>query len=650
MEREKVGEKTMREIVNLNQDWHFTGQDGKEISVNVPHTWNNFDGQDGGNDYYRGTCHYRKNFAKPAFQAGEDRIYLEFRGVNASADVELNGKKVCHHDGGYSTFRADITDLLAEENDLRVAVDNSKNDTVYPQVADFTFYGGIYRDVLLVKVNKDHFEMDHWGGEGLKITPTVDGKDGKVRVESFHSAEGAQVCVELLDAEGKTVASGTGADLTLTISQVHLWDGLKDPYLYTAVARLERDGVVKDEVRARFGVRTFRMDPDKGFFLNGRSYPLRGVCRHQDRRDMGNAISEAEHREDMDLIREIGANTIRLAHYQHDQLFYDLCDEYGMVVWAEIPYISSHMNNGRQNTFDQMQELIVQNYNHPSIVTWGLSNEITISTKDKADMLDNHRKLNDFCHKMDPTRPTTLACYAMCGPFNKVAHISDIVSWNLYLGWYVPGLKLNDLWMSFFHWKYPKRCLGYSEYGAEAMTNLHSSKPKRGDHTEEYQAIYHEYMLECFERHPFLWATHVWNMYDFAADARDQGGEPGMNHKGLVTFDRKIKKDSFFIYKAWWSDEPFVHLCGSRYVDRPEEVTEVKVYSNQPKVALYHNGKLVGEQTGKRIFKFRVTLEGENNLEAVAGDCRDTSFIRKVDAPNPAYTLQKGKSKSQNWV
>ena len=650
MEREKVGEKTMREIVNLNQDWHFTGQDGKEISVNVPHTWNNFDGQDGGNDYYRGTCHYRKNFAKPAFQAGEDRIYLEFRGVNASADVELNGKKVCHHDGGYSTFRADITDLLAEENDLRVAVDNSKNDTVYPQVADFTFYGGIYRDVLLVKVNKDHFEMDHWGGEGLKITPTVDGKDGKVRVESFHSAEGAQVCVELLDAEGKTVASGTGADLTLTISQVHLWDGLKDPYLYTAVARLERDGVVKDEVRARFGVRTFRMDPDKGFFLNGRSYPLRGVCRHQDRRDMGNAISEAEHREDMDLIREIGANTIRLAHYQHDQLFYDLCDEYGMVVWAEIPYISSHMNNGRQNTFDQMQELIVQNYNHPSIVTWGLSNEITISTKDKADMLDNHRKLNDFCHKMDPTRPTTLACYAMCGPFNKVAHISDIVSWNLYLGWYVPGLKLNDLWMEFFHWKYPNRCLGYSEYGAEAMTNLHSSKPKRGDHTEEYQAIYHEYMLECFERHPFLWATHVWNMYDFAADARDQGGEPGMNHKGLVTFDRKIKKDSFYIYKAWWSDEPFVHLCGSRYVDRPEEVTEVKVYSNQPKVALYHNGKLVGEQTGRHVFKFKVKLEENNNLEAVAGDCRDTSYIRKVDTPNPAYTLQKGKSKSQNWV
>ncbi|MBM6937899.1 glycoside hydrolase family 2 protein [Pseudoflavonifractor phocaeensis] len=640
----------MRTIVNLNQDWHFTGRDGKEIPVNIPHTWNNFDGQDGGNDYYRGTCHYRKTFAKPAFQAGEERVYLEFRGVNASADVELNGQRVCHHDGGYSTFRADVTDLLAEQNELRLAVDNSKNDTVYPQVADFTFYGGIYRDVLLVTVNKDHFDMDYWGSEGLKITPTVDGKDGKVQVETFHSADGAKVTVELLDAAGKRVAAGAGTNVTLTIPKVHLWDGLDDPYLYTAVARLERDGAVKDEVRARFGVRTFRMDPDKGFFLNGRSYPLRGVCRHQDRRDMGNAISKAEHQEDMDLIREIGANTIRLAHYQHDQFFYDLCDEYGLVVWAEIPYISSHMNNGRQNTFDQMRELIVQNYNHPCIVTWGLSNEITISTKDKADMLDNHRKLNDFCHKMDPTRPTTLACYAMCGPFNKVAHISDIVSWNLYLGWYVPGLKLNDLWMEFFHWKYPNRCLGYSEYGAEAMTNLHSSHPKRGDHTEEYQAIYHEYMLECFERHPYLWATHVWNMYDFAADARDQGGEPGMNHKGLVTFDRKIKKDSFYIYKAWWSDEPFVHLCGSRYVDRPEAVTEVKVYSNQPKVALYQNGKLVGEQTGQRIFKFQVKLEGENNLEAVAGDCRDTSFIRKVDTPNPAYTLQKGKSKSQNWV
>ena len=239
----------------------------------------------------------------------------------------------------------------------------------------------------------------------------------------------------------------------------------------------------------------------------------------------------------------------------------------------------------------------------------------------------------------------------MCGPFNRSAHISDLVSWNLYLGWYIPGLFLNDLWISFFHLVYPKRCLGYSEYGAEGMPNLHSSKPRREDHTEEYQAHYHEYMLKCFQRHPYLWATHVWNMFDFAADARDQGGEPGMNHKGLVTFDRKIKKDSFYLYKAHWSKEPFVHICSRRYVDRPESSTTVKIYSNQPKVALYANGVLVGESSGKdHIFTFQLPLTGEVKLEAVAGDCRDSCSIRRVDTPNPAYQLRKGMNKSQNWV
>ena len=355
-------------------------------------------------------------------------------------------------------------------------------------------------------------------------------------------------------------------------------------------------------------------------------------------------------REDIRFIKEQGANTIRLAHYQHDQYFYDLCDQYGMVVWAEIPYISEHLPNGRANTVSQMKELICQNYNHPCIVCWGVSNEITISTKDKADMLDNHRELNDLCHKMDPTRLTTLACYAMCGPFNPVAHITDLVSWNLYLGWYVPGLFLNDLWMDFFHLVYPNRPLGFSEYGAEGMPNLHSAKPRRGDHTEEYQAVYHEYMLRCFDRHKWMWATHVWNMFDFAADARDQGGEPGMNHKGLVTFDRKTKKDSFYLYKAWWSEENFVHICSKRFTDRTESEIEVKVYSNQKSVALYCNGKKLSEQTGEHVFRFRVPLTGSIEVKAVAGDSIDTASFRHVDTPNPSYKLVKTKSKSANWV
>lgn len=639
----------MREITKIMKGWEFTGPDGTTTTVDLPHTWNARDGQDGGNDYWRGTCIYRTRFAAPQFNTVSHQVWIQFDGVNASAHVVLNGSPVCNHDGGYSTFRANITELLRDENELTVEVDNSKNDRVYPQKADFTFYGGIYRDVSLMVVSKNHFTLDYFGGPGIRITPTVQGADASVQVTTWHDGEG-EVSIELLDAAGNTVATGKGPDITLTIFNAHLWNGVKDPYLYSCKARLVVNGTVEDETTTRFGVRSFKVDPKKGFFLNGKSYPLHGVSRHQDRKGLGNAITREMHDEDMALIKEIGANTIRLAHYQHDQYFYDLCDEVGMVVWAEIPYISEHMPNGRENTISQMKELIIQNYNHPCIVCWGVSNEITISTKDKKDMLDNHRQLNDLCHEMDKTRLTTLACYAMCGPFNRSAHITDMVSWNLYLGWYVPGFILNDLWMGFFHLCFPNRPFGYSEYGAEGMPNLHSTHPHRGDHTEEYQAKYHEYMLRCFKRHPWMWATHVWNMFDFAADARDQGGEPGMNHKGLVTFDRKTKKDSFYLYKAWWSDEAFVHICSKRFVERTGSTATVKVYSNQSTVALYVNGNKVGEQTGEHVFTFKVPLNGELHIQAVAGDRTDESVIRHVDTPNPEYKLHKTKSKSANWV
>lgn len=639
----------MREITKIMKGWEFTGPDGTTTTVDLPHTWNARDGQDGGNDYWRGTCIYRTRFAAPQFNTASQQVWIQFDGVNASAHVVLNGSPVCNHDGGYSTFRANITELLRDENELTVEVDNSKNDRVYPQKADFTFYGGIYRDVSLMVVSKNHFTLDYFGGPGIRITPTVQGADASVQVTTWHDGEG-EVSIELLDAAGNTVATGKGPDITLTIFNAHLWNGVKDPYLYSCKARLVVNGTVEDETTTRFGVRSFKVDPKKGFFLNGKSYPLHGVSRHQDRKGLGNAITREMHDEDMALIKEIGANTIRLAHYQHDQYFYDLCDEVGMVVWAEIPYISEHMPNGRENTISQMKELIIQNYNHPCIVCWGVSNEITISTKDKKDMLDNHRQLNDLCHEMDKTRLTTLACYAMCGPFNRSAHITDMVSWNLYLGWYVPGFILNDLWMGFFHLCFPNRPFGYSEYGAEGMPNLHSTHPHRGDHTEEYQAKYHEYMLRCFKRHPWMWATHVWNMFDFAADARDQGGEPGMNHKGLVTFDRKTKKDSFYLYKAWWSDEAFVHICSKRFVERTGSTATVKVYSNQNTVALYVNGNKVGEQTGEHVFTFKVPLNGELHIQAVAGDRTDESVIRHVDTPNPEYKLHKTKSKSANWV
>ena len=639
----------MRNIHLLNDDWIFTYFNESTTKVNIPHTWNNIDGQDGGDDYRRGTCVYEKDFLSPEYSENQC-VYLEFAGVNASAKVILNDNEIMTHDGGYSTFRCDITDYLKKQNHLTVYVDNSVNDKVYPQKADFTFYGGIYRDVRLIVLNKQHFCMDYFGGSGLAVSATPDGKDADVWVRAWHNADKATVNIKIFDDLGVEIASSTGDDTHIKIYDVHLWQGIENPYLYTCEAELTVDGIVTDKVKTNFGVRSYYVDAQKGFFLNGKPYVLRGVCRHQDRKGLGNALSPEHHEQDIDMIREVGANTIRLAHYQHDQYFYDLCDKYGFVVWAEIPYISEHMPNGRDNTISQMKELIIQNYNHASICFWGLSNEITISTKDKKDMLDNHRVLNDLVHEMDPGRPTTLACYAVCGPFNKVAHISDVVSWNLYLGWYTPFLWLNDLWVDFFHFVYPNRALGYSEYGCEAMTNLHSSHPRRGDQTEEYQCVYHEYLLRFFEKRPFMWATHLWNMFDFAADARNQGGEPGMNHKGLVTFDREIKKDSFYLYKAYWSTEPFVHICGRRYVDRTEKITKVKVYSNCDEVTLYANGEKIAEQKGKKVFNFKVAISPQTEIKAVAGDCTDTINICKVDKPNPDYKLKKDGGKGENWV
>ena len=635
----------MRTVLPMMDSWCFTDLDGTQKTVNLPHTWNNLDGQDGGDDYRRGVGIYEKSFPCPEFDRENQQVYLEFAGVNSSATVTLNGHTFPQHHGGYSTFRFDVTPYLQGENHLKVEADNAPNDFVYPQKADFTFYGGIYRDVALLLVNKAHFDLDYFGGKGLAVQ--ADGT-GKVQVRTWVTA--GEVQITLLDGENNPVATGTGNDITLEIKNPHLWQGVCDPYLYTCRAELFVDGVKTDEVSTHFGVRSFSVDPQKGFFLNGKPYPLHGVSRHQDRKGLGNALTKEHHEEDMALIQEMGANTIRLAHYQHDQYFYDLCDRAGMVVWAEIPYISEHLPKGRENTVSQMRELIVQNFNHPSICVWGLSNEITISTKDKQDMLDNHRVLNDLVHRLDPSRPTVLACYAVCGPFNKVAHLSDLVSWNLYLGWYVPGLFLNDLWIDFFHFCYPNRCLGFSEYGCEGMPNLHSAHPRRGDHTEEYQAIYHEYLLKCFDKRPFLWANHIWNMFDFAADARNQGGEPGMNHKGLVTFDRKTKKDSFYLYKAWWTSQPMVHICSKGFAQRTEKQLLIKVYSNCDTVTLYANGKKIATQNGHRIFKFRLDWDGKTEIQAVAGDVSDTAVFEKVATPNPAYRLNKKTAGGGNWT
>ncbi|MDO5796248.1 MAG: glycoside hydrolase family 2 TIM barrel-domain containing protein [Eubacteriales bacterium] len=401
-------------------------------------------------------------------------------------------------------------------------------------------------------------------------------------------------------------------------------------------------------IAARFGCRSFSFDPEKGFLLNGRSYPLRGVSRHQDFLGVGNAITLQEQTLDMELIREIGANTIRLAHYQHAQEFYDLCDEYGMIVWAEIPYITEHMPNGRQNTMDQMRELITQCYNHPSIVCWGLSNEVAVHGITE-DLMQNHILLNDLCHEMDKTRPTTMAHPFMLEHESPLIQIPDIGSYNLYFGWYMGTLEQNDSFFDEYHEKYPKRIMGFSEYGADANVRFQTAHPEQGDYSEQYQCLYHESLLGTISRHPWMWATHLWNMFDFAADGRDEGGAHGLNQKGLVTFDRKIKKDAFYLYKATWNkEEPFVHICGRRYVDRTEQETEVRVYSNQHQVTLMMDGQKVDELEGETVFVFKLPISGRHTVKAVADSCQDEITVCKVDRPNKAYCLGKTGSVS-NW-
>ena len=644
----------MRQIYNFNTKWAFSKEALEAPTtmperwnwVNIPHTWNDIDGQDGGNDLYRGTAFYAKELEKMDLPKA-DRYFLEIQGANSSAIVYVNGKKLANHDGGYSTWRVDITDVLEDKNLFVFEVDNSPNDRVYPQNADFTFYGGIYRDLNIIAVSESHFDLEYYGTPGIKVTPEVVGENAKVEVEVFvkNVKENQKLVYTLKDAEGNVVAEQeTPASQTVAsfeIENVHLWHGKKDPYLYTAEVCLKSEDEVLDNVSARFGCRTFEIHPENGFILNGEEYPLRGVSRHQDRWGVGNALLKEHHDEDMDLICEVGATTIRLAHYQHDQYFYDLCDERGMVVWAEIPYISTHMPNGRENTISQMKELVAQNYNHPSIVVWGLSNEITIGGEDNPDLVENHRILNDLVHEMDKTRLTTIACVSMCSMDNEYVQIPDVVSYNHYFGWYGGDTSQNGPWFDEFHAKHPNIPIGCSEYGCEAL-NWHTSNPEQGDYTEEYQAYYHEELIKQFFTRKYMWATHVWNMFDFGADARNEGGENGQNHKGLVTFDRKYKKDSFYAYKAWLSDDPFVHICSKRYVDRVEETTKVTVYSNQPEVELFANGVSLGKQTSpEHFFYFEVPNTGETTLVAVAGECRDESFIRKVEVFNEDYRLKE---------
>lgn len=660
----------MRNIINLNKDWKFIQKDAglpnslptDWTSVDLPHTWNAVDGHDGNGSFDRGTYWYAKTFATPKQAFGGNRVFVEILAAGQQATVYVNGTEVVYHEGGYSTFRADVTDLCKEdgENLLVVACSNERKESVYPQSADFTFYGGLYRGVNIISVPDAHFDLEYYGGPGIQVTPTpcdCGGAMFDIVTYTKGSDENFTVLYSICDAEGQEVAGGCrpadDTKIKLFVPDAKKWE-IDDPYLYTVTARLQRRNETFDEVNARVGVRSFSCDPDKGFIINGKETPLRGVSRHQDMLYKGNALSKADHYHDAELIKELGANTIRLAHYQHNQYFYDACDEMGFVVWAEIPFISV-MNKdpeAHQNCISQMKELIIQNYNHPSICFWGISNEILIGGISEQ-LVENHKELNELVKELDPTRLTTIAHVSMTPIESPLHHITDVISYNHYFGWYGGKMEENGPWMDNFHKVHPDLCLGLSEYGCEGIVTYHGPNPACKDYSEEYQALYHEHMAKMLEERPWIWSSHVWNMFDFGCAARDEGGVAGRNNKGLVTMDRKTKKDSYYIYKAYWNKAPMVHICGRRYAQRAGETTEIRVYSNQPTVTLYLNGEKAEEKSAEKVFVFTVALaEGQNIVVAEAGGVKDSITLEKVEKEPEIYVLPEVNERAEgvaNW-
>lgn len=663
----------MRKVIQFNQDWKFIKQDEEQAmgiafddrnwkAVQIPHTWNAIDGANGF-AYHKGACWYRKEFTLDDSVQG-NKVYVEFEGANSITDVYLNGQHLGQHRGGYSTFRFELTEALDfnAKNILAVKVDNTVVDDVYPQMADFTFYGGIYRDVNLVIANPVHFDLMDYGSKGIYvIQEQVNEEKAALTIKSLlvnDSEENKKVrlWIDLLDAEGEKSAYATKevtleagerkkVEVPIILENPTLWNGLKNAYMYEAKVSMESFNDVIDELTIPFGVRYFEVDAEKGFFLNGEHLALHGVARHQDRKDMGWAITEKEQAEDMALIKEIGATSIRLAHYQHNQYFYDLCDQEGMVVWAEIPFISLMSKTELEgiNAKQQMIELIRQNFHHPSIMFWGIQNEIQISGE-RPELRKLVNELNVLTKKEDPTRLSTMANVMFVEDEDDYNFVTDTIGYNKYFGWYNGESGDFAGWLDGFHKKNPTVKLAISEYGAEGILQYHSTEPKIKDYSEEYHALYHETVWKIFEKRPFLWATYAWNMFDFGANIRDEGGVKGRNNKGLITYDRKIKKDAFYMYKAHWSDEKFVHITGKRFVDRADDTINIKVYSNCNQVTLCANGGETTTLTSEdRIFVFEglALKEGINEIKVFANDgnmsLQDVALFNKVDNPNESY-------------
>ena len=640
-----------RQDILLNNDWNFRFshqvQKGTGVRVDLPHTWNAQDALSGKIDYKRGIGNYEKNlFIRPEWKG--KRLFIRFEGVNNIADVFINRRHIGEHRGGYGAFIFEITGKVeyGKENSILVRVNNGEQLDIMPLVGDFNFYGGIYRDVHLLITDETCISPLDYASPGVRlIQDSVSHRYAKVRaiVDLSNGSSGNQeveLNVRLLDGQ-RVVKEGTKnvnlsgnevmqQELTFEIDQPHLWNGRQDPFLYQAEVTLFRNGQMVDRVTQPLGLRFYRIDPDKGFFLNGKHLPLQGVCRHQDRSEVGNALRPQHHEEDVALMLEMGVNAVRLAHYPQATYFYDLMDKNGIIVWAEIPFVGPGGYNDkgfvdlpafRANGKEQLKELIRQHYNHPSICVWGLFNELTELGDNPVEYI---KELNVLAHQEDTTRPTTSASNQM-GDLN---FITDAIAWNRYDGWY--GGTPADLgkWLDRMHKDHPEICIAISEYGAGAsiyhqQDSLVKTVPTSWWHPENWQTYYHIENWKTISSRPYVWGSFVWNMFDFGAAHRTEGDRPGINDKGLVTFDRKVRKDAFYFYKANWNrEEPMLYLTGKRNTVRTQRLQTIAAFTNLSGAELFVNGKSYGKAIpdSYAILEWKnVELEpGENEIKVVS--------------------------------
>jgi beta-galactosidase len=645
-----------REEIPFNDEWNFQGQSVSGLSIDqsisLPHSWNTLDAQKG-IQYYRGTGKYVKRFDAAKSWSGR-RVFIRFEGVNITAKLVMNGHDIGEHKGGYAAFSFELTDHLLYDqiNSLEITVSNEVNLEVIPLVGDFNNYGGIYRPVHLIVTDPVCITTLDYASPGIYLKQgNVSGESADLEVlTKMSNSTGSEADIyyrtSVVDASGEMIESQQSKELLssenselahkYTIQDPHLWHGKKDPYLYQVKVDIISNGVLIDSKTEPLGLRFFHVDPNEGFFLNGEPIDLRGVSRHQDRQDKASAISDDDHREDMDLMLEMGINAIRLAHYQHAELIYDMADEAGLVVWAELPWVGApggfmSASNGYEpteafhsNARQQLLELIRQNYNHPSILMWSIFNEI--QNPEGAEPIEFVKELNGLVKEEDPDRLSVGASMLNPQEHPELHGITDAIAWNRYFGWYYKEPKDMGVFLDELHQDFPDYSIGISEYGAGGSIHQHADElkppnPFGSPHPEEWQSFYHEENLKIFDERPFVWGTYVWNMFDFGSHFRKEGDHFGINDKGLVTFDRKTKKDAFFFYKANWSDEPVLHITSSRFIFREEAETQVKVYSNLDNVSLTVNGEsFPGKSHEKGIITWdEITLQDGNNGIIVSG-------------------------------